>query len=60
MGAVAVGLVLARVLIARQWGIDWAVVNQMGPGVRSVLQLDLIPDAVYAAIPFVIAWIRFR
>ncbi|MGC4105047.1 MAG: hypothetical protein QM753_01675 [Thermomicrobiales bacterium] len=60
MGVIAVGLVLARVLIAQRWGIDLAMVNDMVPGVARVLQLELIPDLVYAAIPFAIAWIRFR
>ncbi|MGC4191241.1 MAG: hypothetical protein QM589_08740 [Thermomicrobiales bacterium] len=60
MAVIAVGLILARVLIARQWGIDLDTINQMGPAVRSVLQLELIPDLIYAAIPFVVAWIRFR
>jgi len=60
MGVIAVGLVLARVLIARQWGIELSDVNQMGPAVRSILQLEVIPDLVYAVMPFLIAWIRFR
>lgn len=60
MVVIAVGLVLSRVLIAQQWGIDIAMVNEMRPGVADVLQLRLVPDVLYAAIPFAIAWIRFR
>ncbi|MGB3330742.1 MAG: hypothetical protein WBA46_17400, partial [Thermomicrobiales bacterium] len=42
MLVILVGLVLARVLIARQFGIDLSMLNQMRPGVQARLQLDLV------------------
>lgn len=60
IAVIVVGLVLARVLIAQQFGIDLSMINQMRPGVQATLQLELIPDIIYAAIPIAVAWIRFR
>lgn len=60
MGVIAVGLVLSRVLIAHQWGIDLSTLNDMNPAVTRILQLKFVPDLLYAAIPFAVAWIRFR
>ncbi len=60
MACVALGLVLSRVVIAQRFGITREQVNALVPGVEQVLHLRLIPDLLFAAIPFVIAWIRFR
>jgi hypothetical protein len=57
---VLVGLIASRYVIATRFGIDLGLVNQMDPRVLSVLRLNIIPDLVFAAIPLVIAWIRFR
>ena len=57
---VAVGLVLSRVVLAQRLGITWAEVNALRPGVEQLLRLRFIPDILFAALPFVIGWIRFR
>jgi hypothetical protein len=72
---VTAGLVLSRVLLAQRFGVTWADVNAMDEGlinqeiinsygrfasVGEIVQLRLVPDLLYAAIAYLIAWIRFR
>jgi hypothetical protein len=58
--AVAAGLVLGRAILAHRLGITWKDVNQFRPGVEDALYLKFIPDALFAALAFVIVWYRFR
>jgi len=58
--AVAVGIAVSRAVLAQRLGLSWDAVNQMGPFVESQLHLRLMPDGVFAAIPFLIVFIRFR
>jgi hypothetical protein len=75
MMIVTAGLVLSRVLLAQRFGVTWADVNAMDEGlinqeiissygrfasVGEIVQLRLVPDLLYAAIAYLIAWIRFR
>ena len=60
LAVVAVGLVLSRVVLANRLGIPWEAVNAFAPGVEYLLRLRLVPDLLFAALPFLIAWIRFR
>jgi len=75
MAIVSFGLILSRVLLAQRFGVTIADVNAMedqlitpaifetyGPfaSVGDVLQLRLIPDLLYAAVAYLIAWVRFR
>lgn len=76
IGIVTVGFVLSRVLLAQRYGItldqvnglDEQVINQetvtqfgrFGASVAELLQLRLIPDLVYVALAYAIAWVRFR
>ncbi len=75
MGLVGVGLLVGRVVLAQRLGIAWADVNALSdailtPGVLNefgrpvpldlALRLRPIPDLLFAAIPFLIAWVRFR
>jgi hypothetical protein len=74
IGVVIVGMVLARVLVAQRFGISLSDVNNLNDlvatqaayreygivSVATILQLKLIPDLIYAAIPVAIAWYRFR
>lgn len=75
VGIVAVGLVISRVVLAQRLGIGLGDVNALsqavltpqvvrefgGPvAVDDVLDLRLVPDLLFAALPFAIAWIRFR
>jgi hypothetical protein len=75
MGLVTLGLVLSRVLLAQRWGVTMEDLNNLEAAVRTeqvrrefrfaqpvdyLLRIRLIPDLVYAALAYVIAWIRFR
>jgi len=75
LALVAVGLFVSRALIAQRLGIGWADVNGLdqtvvtpavlreigGPvAVDYALRLRLVPDLLFAVIPFVIGWVRFR
>ena len=75
MAMVALGLVISRVVLAQRLGIGWADVNALSgavftPGVVRefggpvavdvALDLRLIPDLLFAAMPLAIGWIRFR
>lgn len=75
IGAVTIGLVLGRLLLAQRYGITLGEVNALDERVshpeviaefgRSVsvadaLQLEIVPSLVYAAIAYLIAWVRFR
>ncbi len=57
---VAIGVVLSRAVLANRLGISWEAINAFEPGVEYWLRLRLIPDLLFAALPFVIGWIRFR
>lgn len=74
LGMVALGLVISRYVLAQRLGISWEQINQLdefvftqkiieeyGGGVRltTVMRLRLI-DLVFAALPFVISWVRFK
>jgi hypothetical protein len=54
------GMVLSRVVLAQRFGINLAEINDVGPILQGTLYLRPIPDLVYAALPILIAWIRFR
>lgn len=54
------GFLLSRVLLADRYGITWDMVNNLSPSVSQVLQVRVIPDLLFIAIAYVIAWVRFR
>jgi hypothetical protein len=60
LAMVAVGLVVSRVIIAQRFGISFEQVNALNPGVQAVLRLNVIPDLLFALIPFALCWVRFR
>jgi hypothetical protein len=60
IACVALGLVVSRLVIAQRYGISWEQVNALVPGVEQLLRLRLIPDLLFAVIPFLIVWVRFR
>jgi hypothetical protein len=68
IGAVALGLLVGRVVLANRLGVSWEQVNQWGNvvvdgrlvPVEDALYLRLIPDGLFAALAFVIVWYRFR
>ena len=57
---VVYGLVLSRALLAQRQGIDLADINAFSPALQRALFLRPIPDLLFAALPVLIAWIRFR
>jgi hypothetical protein len=75
IAVVTVGLVLSRVLLAQRFGITLGEINALDDrvinpeiieefgrpaSVAEVLQLELVPSAVYAVMAYLIAWVRFR
>jgi hypothetical protein len=66
---VTIGLVLSRVLLANHYGITWAMAQNLSSVVvadgqlaqiDSALQLRIIPDGIFAALCYLIIWVRFR
>ncbi|HET8522359.1 MAG TPA: hypothetical protein VFL82_03940 [Thermomicrobiales bacterium] len=57
---VVVGLVISRAVLAQRLGIPWELINQMAPGVQQFLNLELVPDGIFAALSMLIVWLRFR
>lgn len=75
LAIVAFGLILSRAVLAQRFGVSLAdinaaepylftpqIVNEFGGGVpvSFVLYVRLLPDLLFAAIPFAIVWVRFR
>jgi hypothetical protein len=57
---VVFGVVLSRVILVQRLGIGLGVMSDFGPAVQRALYLRPIPDWLFAALPVLIAWIRFR
>lgn len=75
IAVVTFGLVLSRVLLAQRFGISFDQLNGLDSRVASreiidvygapqtasgALQLELVPDLLFAVLAYAIAWIRFR
>jgi hypothetical protein len=58
--AVALGLVISRWVLMDRLGLPWEVVRDMRPGVDNLMNLQLVPDGLIAALAFVIIYLRFR
>jgi hypothetical protein len=58
--AILMALVISRVVLAQRLGLPWEVISELGPFVERWMYLRIIPDGVFAAIPFLIVFIRFR
>lgn len=58
--AVTLGLVISRWILMDRLGLPWEAVREMRPGVDQLMHLELLPDAVIAALPFLIVYLRFR
>lgn len=54
------GFVLSRVFLAQRYGIPMELINQMSEPVARLLQLRAMPDLIYVALAYLIAWARFR
>jgi hypothetical protein len=66
---ITIGLILSRVFIAQRMGITWDMTSDLNNLVRdgnsfvsiqNALQLNVIPDGVFAALAYLIVWVRFR
>jgi hypothetical protein len=57
---VVFGLLLSRVILAQRLGVSLAEIENFRPIVQRALYLRPVPDLLFAALPVVIAWIRFR
>jgi hypothetical protein len=57
---VVFGLLLSRVILAQRLGVTLAEIENVRPMVQRALYLRPVPDLLFAALPVVIAWIRFR
>jgi hypothetical protein len=60
MAMAALGLAISRAVMAQRFGVSWEQINAFTPGVEFVLRLRIVPDLLFAAIPLVICWVRFR
>ena len=60
MGIITVGLILSRVLLANRFGISWEMVNNLSPFGTQSLQVRVVPDLLFAAVAYLIAWVRFK
>jgi hypothetical protein len=59
--AIAVyGFVLSRVILTQRIGVDLGDVSDFSPRLQQALYLRPIPDLLFAALPILIGWIRFR
>lgn len=58
--AVLFGMVVSRVVLAQRIGVDLGDVNDLRPAVQRALYLRPIPDLLFAVLPILIAWRRFR
>lgn len=60
VAVVLVGLVVSRAVLASRWGIPLGEIDPFSRPVQRALFLRPIPDLVFAALPLVIAFFRFR
>jgi hypothetical protein len=54
------GLLLSRVVLAQRLGMGLAEIENFRPMVQRALYVRPVPDLLFAVLPIVIAWIRFR
>jgi hypothetical protein len=57
---VGVGLALSRVVLANRLDLTWDQIQEFGRGVDEAMHLELVPDGLIAALPFLIIYLRFR
>ena len=60
MVIITIGFVLSRVLLADRYGISWDMLNNLSSFGMRAMQLNFIPDLLFLAIAYVIAWVRFK
>jgi hypothetical protein len=57
---VVFGIVLSRVVLAQRLGVNLAEIKTPRPAVQRALYLRPLPDLLFALLPILIAWVRFR
>jgi hypothetical protein len=57
---VVFGIVLSRVVLAQRLGVNLAEIETLRPAVQRALYLRPLPDLLFALLPILIAWVRFR
>jgi hypothetical protein len=57
---VVFGIVLSRVVLAQRLGVNLAEIETLRPAVQRELYLRPLPDLLFALLPILIAWVRFR
>jgi len=57
---VVFGIVLSRVVLAQRLGVNLAEIETLRPAVQRELYLRPLPDLLFALLPVLIAWVRFR
>lgn len=60
MAVITIGFVVSRLLLAERYNVALAEINQLGEYAQLALRLSPVPDLVYMALAYAIAWIRFR
>jgi len=60
MVAVAAALVLSRWLLFRDYGLSLAQIGDLPDYARAILHVKLVPDGIFALLPFLIVWYRFK
>ena len=60
LAIVVYGMVLSRLVLAQRFGVNPADLDDFGPAAQRLLYVRPIPDLLFALLPIVIAWIRFR
>ena len=61
IGIVVYGLLVSRAVMAQRLGVNLGEINDVvGPLTQRALYLRPIPDLLFAVLPILIAWIRFR
>jgi hypothetical protein len=57
---VVFGIVLSRVILSQRLGVNLAEIETLRPAMQRALYLRPLPDLLFALLPILIAWVRFR
>ena len=57
---VVFAIVLSRVVLAQRLGVSLVEIQTLRPAMQRGLYLRPLPDLLFALLPLLIAWVRFR
>ena len=60
MAIITVGLILSRILLANRFGVTWEMMNNLSPLGSRMMQVRAVPDLLFVAVAYLIAWVRFK